>query len=95
MDMLRCAVRALAKSMFGSDVEGSTDLVIRACKDVNAYINPISVSNLLAAARLGPALGHPGVPAIRARDARSPRAVRRHRRAAPRELASSGRTSSA
>ncbi len=47
IDMLRCAVRALSKAMFGSDVDGRTDLLIRAVADVNAYINPMSLANLL------------------------------------------------
>ena len=45
--MLRCAVRTLALAMFGSDVDGKTDLLIRAVADVNAYINPMSLANLL------------------------------------------------
>jgi cytochrome P450 len=47
VDMMRCTVRTLAKAMFGTDVEGRTDLLIRAVSDINAYINPMSLSNLL------------------------------------------------
>ncbi len=47
VDMLRCAVRALSKAMFGSDVDGRTDLIIRAVGDINAYINPMALGNLL------------------------------------------------
>jgi cytochrome P450 len=46
-DMQRCALQALLKAMFGSDVDGKTDVLIRAVSDVNGYINPTAMSNLL------------------------------------------------
>jgi len=47
VDMLGCAVRALTRATFGSAIEGKTDTIIAAIDDINAYINPISLSNLL------------------------------------------------
>jgi cytochrome P450 len=47
-DMLRCAVRAVTRAMFGADVENKTDVLIQAVLDINAYINPVSPSNLLS-----------------------------------------------
>ena len=47
LDMLRCAVRAVTRAMFGSDVESKTDALIQAVLDISAYINPVSPSNLL------------------------------------------------
>jgi cytochrome P450 len=46
-DMLRCAVRAVTRAMFGSDVDAKSDSLIQAVKDINGYINPTSPSNLL------------------------------------------------
>jgi cytochrome P450 len=46
-DMLRCAVRAITRASFGSDVEGKTDQIIHALEQVNDYINPMSLPNLL------------------------------------------------
>lgn len=46
-DMNRCLLRTLLKAMFGSDIEGRIDLLIRAVSDVNGYINPTAPSNLL------------------------------------------------
>jgi cytochrome P450 len=46
-DMLDCAVRALSRATFGSDVEGRTDTIIKALDEINAYINPMSLINLL------------------------------------------------
>ena len=46
-DMLRCAVRALTRATFGSDIEGKTDDIIAAIDDINAYTNPISLANIL------------------------------------------------
>ena len=47
VDMLHTAVRALTRATFGSAIEGKTDTIIAAINDINAYINPISLSNLL------------------------------------------------
>ena len=46
-DMLDCAVRALSRATFGSDIEGKTATIIQALDEVNAYINPMSLTNLL------------------------------------------------
>jgi cytochrome P450 len=46
-DMLRCAVRAVTRAMFGSEIVAKTDVVIQAVIDINAYINPTSPSNLI------------------------------------------------
>jgi cytochrome P450 len=45
--MLHTAVRALTRATFGSAIEGKTDVLIAAINDINAYINPVSLSNLL------------------------------------------------
>lgn len=47
VDMLHTAVRALTRATFGSAIEGKTDVLIASIDDINAYINPISLSNLL------------------------------------------------
>ncbi len=46
-DMLDCAVRALSRATFGSDIEGKTATIIQALDEVNVYINPMSLTNLL------------------------------------------------
>ena len=40
-DMLGCAICAITRAAFGSDIAGKTDLIIRALDDVNQYVNPI------------------------------------------------------
>ena len=45
-DMLACAVRAIARAMFGADVESRTKTIIAALADVHPYINPMSVLNV-------------------------------------------------
>jgi cytochrome P450 len=47
-DMLRCAVRAVTRAMFGTDVERMTDELIEAVLAINAYINPTSPANLVS-----------------------------------------------
>jgi cytochrome P450 len=46
-DMLDCAVRALSRATFGSDIEGKTPTIIEALNEINAYVNPMSLPNLL------------------------------------------------
>ena len=45
-DMLACAVRAIARAMFGADVESRTETITVALGDVHEYINPMSVLNV-------------------------------------------------
>ena len=45
-DMLACAVRAIARAMFGADVESRTETITIALGDVHEYINPMSVLNV-------------------------------------------------
>jgi cytochrome P450 len=47
VDMLRCAVRAITRAAFGSDIERHTDMMVASVIDVNAYINPVSFANLV------------------------------------------------
>ena len=46
-DMLVCAIRAISRAAFGSDIEGQHDVVIKALDEINHYINPMALPNLM------------------------------------------------
>jgi cytochrome P450 len=53
-DMLGCAVRAIARAVFGANVE-RTEAIRRALAEIHEYINPMSLVNL---ARIPPRVQH-------------------------------------
>lgn len=47
VDQMDCALRVLTRAMFGADIEGQTDRIIRALADVHPYVNPASLISLI------------------------------------------------
>lgn len=45
-DMLHIAIRTVTRAMFGADIEGQTERLIRAVGDTHDFVNPVSASNI-------------------------------------------------
>ena len=47
VDQMDCSLRVLTRAMFGADIEGQTERIIRALADVHPYVNPASLISLI------------------------------------------------
>ena len=64
-DTLAGAVRAITRSMFGTDVESKTNTIYAALADVHDYINPMSIMNVWRVPPAVQRLVHPDYPRFR------------------------------